>query len=137
LRCGNQPGSVRRQEAGCKDHCPELLDTITYGKARELVAQKAEHGGDRKSETAKSIDKLSVDFQPNRASQNGVGIVTQRKLDKLAAQRPDLLDRVRAGELTADGACVEAGWKDRTWPCPADPVKAAARLRGATRRPAR
>ena len=40
---------------------------------------------------------------------NGVGIVTQRYLDRLARDRPDLLERVRSGELKPYAAAKLAG----------------------------
>ena len=47
--------------------------------------------------------------QAARAKENGVSTYTQRKLDALARKRPDLLDEVRAGRLSAHRAALEAG----------------------------
>ena len=47
--------------------------------------------------------------QATRAKENGVSTYTQRKLDALARKRPDLLDEVRAGRLSAHRAALEAG----------------------------
>ena len=66
------------------------------GWGTSFEAAPAKRGGDRKS---KSTDTASFDSQIDRASSNGVGIVTQRWLDRLARDRPDLLDKVQAGEL--------------------------------------
>jgi hypothetical protein len=56
------------------------------------------------------IDNLSILPQAVRAEQNGIGIVTQKKLDRLARDYPKLLERVRAGELSAHRAALEAGF---------------------------
>jgi hypothetical protein len=42
--------------------------------------------------------------QAERAQANGVGKRTQEKLDRLARERPDLHERVKAGELSAPRA---------------------------------
>jgi hypothetical protein len=55
--------------------------------------------------------------QSDRAKENNVHRDTQVKLDKLFSLRPDLFARVEAGELTADGACREAGWVEESWKC--------------------
>jgi hypothetical protein len=47
--------------------------------------------------------------QAARARENGVSTHTQRTLDALARHRPDLLEAVRAGELSAHRAAIEAG----------------------------
>lgn len=49
-----------------------------------------------------------------------------RRLDK---DRPDLLKKVKEGELTAHGAMVKAGFRDETVVIPMDPAKAARRLK--------
>lgn len=54
--------------------------------------------------------------QDTRAASNGISTRTQAKLDRLARERPDLLDKVRSGDLSAHGACVEAGWVPRRTP---------------------
>lgn len=43
------------------------------------------------------------------AESNGISSRTQRKLDRLARDRPDLLERVQHGEQSAHRATVEAG----------------------------
>lgn len=45
-----------------------------------------------------------VHQQEVRASRNGIGRVTQSKLDHVARFRPDLLEQVKGGELSADKA---------------------------------
>jgi hypothetical protein len=47
--------------------------------------------------------------QSDRAARNGVSRRTQIKLDRLARERPDLLQRVKAGELRCHRACIQAG----------------------------
>jgi hypothetical protein len=52
---------------------------------------------------------LPEQTQPARAAAAGVSVRTQRKLDRLANVRPDLLEEVRAGRLSAHAAAREAG----------------------------
>ena len=47
--------------------------------------------------------------QASRAGAAGVSKRTQEKLDALARRAPDLMARVRAGEMTTHRACIEAG----------------------------
>lgn len=47
--------------------------------------------------------------QSSRAKQNGVSRRTQIKLDRLAKDRPDLLAKVKFGELSVNAAAMEAG----------------------------
>lgn len=53
------------------------------------------------------------DLRPNpggeRAKENGVSKRTQEELDRLVRDRPDLLERVQQGEVSAHRAAVEAG----------------------------
>jgi hypothetical protein len=56
-----------------------------------------------------NIDAASKSTQTVRAKDNGVGTVTQRYLDRLARDRPDLLSKVNAGELRPKTAAREAG----------------------------
>lgn len=68
-------------------------------------------GGDRKSGEARSIDDSSID-QKSRAKRSGVSPTTQKLLDRLARERPDLLDRIRSGEVSVNKAAIEAGIKE-------------------------
>ena len=52
---------------------------------------------------------LPSQTQRARAEAAGISERTQRKLDRLAKVRPDLLDKVRAGRLSAHRAALEAG----------------------------
>jgi hypothetical protein len=53
----------------------------------------------------------------------------QAALRRLHKDRPDLLDRVKAGQLTAHAAMVEAGFRRREVSIPTGPEAAARRLR--------
>ena len=68
----------------------------------------------RETKQGKRIDitcqNLTSDSsQVARAESNGVSRYTQVKLDRLAKDRPDLLDRVKAKELSVQAAAIEAG----------------------------
>jgi hypothetical protein len=52
---------------------------------------------------------LPSQTQRARAEAAGISVRTQRKLDRLARDRPDLLAEVRAGRLSAHRAALEAG----------------------------
>lgn len=76
---------------------------------RTIVAQPAKQGGDRKSEDYKSNHNLCFDSQVSRAASNGVHKNTQLKLDRLAKDRPDLLEKVCSGQLSVNRAAIQAG----------------------------
>lgn len=93
-------------------------------KARERVQAAA---GETTGETIPvhanqyTVDRQIVYPQSERAKQNGIGVVTQKKLDHLARNRPDLLQHVKTGELSADKAYkISRGIKD---PTPLDKLK--------------
>lgn len=67
-----------------------------------------------------NLSKLVIN-QEGRTKQNNVGIVTQRKLDYLARSRPDLLQQVQTGQLSAHRAYKIA--KDIKEPTPLDHLK--------------
>ena len=72
------------------------------------MSADVKRGGDRKSEEYKSTGNLPVDNQSARAESNGISDRTQRKLDRLAKDRPDLLQRVKDKELSIQAAAIEA-----------------------------
>jgi hypothetical protein len=76
-------------------------------------ALKAPHGGTRESKTAIS-----------RLGQQGSDSLP-RTLDRLHRNRPDLYERVKAGELSANAAAIEAGWKRRMASIPVDSPESA------------
>jgi len=47
--------------------------------------------------------------QSGRAQTNGVSPAQQKKFDALARRAPALLNKVRAGRMSAHRACIEAG----------------------------
>lgn len=53
--------------------------------------------------------QFAYQSQANRATESGISQRTQRNLDALARKRPDLLDEVRAGRMSTNRACIEAG----------------------------
>ena len=62
------------------------------------------------------IGNLPITSQSARAVESGVSPRQQRKLDRLARDRMDLLDRVRAGTLSVNAAFIKAGWTKRASP---------------------
>jgi hypothetical protein len=80
----------------------EAAAEVTTGKVQR-------RGGDRRSEKARSTGNVPIDPQANRAKAAGISVRTQRKLDRLAKVRPDLLAEVRTGRLSAHAAALKAG----------------------------
>lgn len=86
-----------------KTRIARARDRVIAG-ASEAAEEIQSRGGDRKSNNYKSIGKFPIDSQEKRAQRNGLTDRTQRKLDHLARFRPDLLECVKGGELSADRA---------------------------------
>ena len=80
----------------------------TIGKDRKQAARRFEAEATKQGKRA-DFDAASKSSQAGRARENEVGIVTQRYLDRLARDRPDLLERVNAGELKPRTAARLAG----------------------------
>jgi hypothetical protein len=118
---------------------PEAIDAIIAerpaiaGKASERAAKAAEvttpditPNGQGERVDIGNLPKLS---QGDRAQQNGIGERTQRKLDCLARDFPEIHKRVVSGELSTHAAYILAGKESPRANIPADdPVKAAQSL---------
>jgi hypothetical protein len=108
---------------------PEALDQLKAGYARlraqgvagPVSQQQAMSAGERTTAAAvaSAAEKVLPAHRPKkdakfaasqkqRAEESGVSVYTQRKLDRLARERPDLLAEVKAGRLSAHAAAVEA-----------------------------
>lgn len=116
-----------------KDPDRRILDVVEAVKAEieassrertQAAAANPETGKVLAAHRHKEADKLASS-QSDRAGVNGVGVVTQRKLDALARHAPDLLEEVKAGRMSAHAAALKAGLVKQ--PCP---VKAAMRAVG-------
>lgn len=79
--------------------------------AANTTGQNLGHGGDRKSNA-----KVAFDTQVERAKQNGISHYTQRKLDRLARERPDIHKLVSSGELSVAAAERAAGFAKKKTP---------------------
>ena len=82
---------------------------------RELVV--GQHGGDRKSDEIKSnnitLDSdLFVDPEPDKPKAER-GTSRAYTLTRLKNERPDLFERVKAKEISANAAAIEAGWRKK------------------------
>jgi hypothetical protein len=78
---------------GGHDTEPALLEKLTYTEAitdaKAITAARAtsQESLPTAGQGARNdLDKLSKSIQSDRASENGIGIVTQRKLDRIAAR---------------------------------------------------
>jgi hypothetical protein len=56
------------------------------------------------------------------------GTCVSYSVRRLGKERPDLLERVKAGDLSPHAAMVECGFREKQITVPDDPVKAARRL---------
>jgi hypothetical protein len=116
---------------------PDIIERMKVDQqTRERVRLAAEattgetlpRGGDKKSEEWKSIGKLPIDRQPARAASNGISERSQRKLDRLARDFPEQHERVKAGEVSVNRACIEVGIARRMLSIPVDDPEPAIRL---------
>ena len=81
---------------------PDWDSRIEREAGKRLEAKETKQGNNQHR-------KFSDATQVSRAESNGVSDRTQRKLDRLAKDRPDLLQRVKAKELSVQAAAIEAG----------------------------
>jgi hypothetical protein len=85
------------------------------------------------AERAKGRQIIDPDNQLHRATGNGVGVVTQRRLDRLAREFPKLHKQVCDGELSVHRASINAGIVKVPTPFEAA-MKAVKKLNAADRR---
>jgi len=92
---------------------PDWDARIEREGAARLEAKETKRGnptGNNQHQRKEEIGNFPVSTsQVVRAESNGISDRTQRKLDRLAKERPDLLERVKAGELKINRAAIEAG----------------------------
>jgi hypothetical protein len=90
--------------------------TLTVIRKRMVHAAKVTtgevlpEGGDQKSEHAKSLANLASDSQAKRAAKSGISPATQKKLDRLARDFPELREEVKEGRMSVDAAARKAGF---------------------------
>ena len=126
----------------CRDHLertPEFIEAMlvgaeALGHKRPFSDKEAVTAAQRGQEAAKATSKDTAptkqgqrsDLQPaqitqvKKAEESGVSRRHQQKLDALARSRPDLLEAVRAGIMSAHCAAVEAGIVKAVWSAPVD-----------------
>lgn len=136
--CATPIHVVRRMVKGTD--AEELLERLTRGQPGGDnnpygCLGRPEEGINRNDITVDSPDIIS--FPPDaqkakrkrdysRESKQGTSVsYTLRRLEKT---RPDLLEKVKAGDITPTAAGVMAGFIDRQISVPLDPTKAAKRL---------
>jgi len=65
--------------------------------AKQTTGEVLPRGGDKRSEDAQSIADSAIDLsQKDRAKENGISLDSQKKLDVVARERPDLHAQVKA-----------------------------------------
>jgi hypothetical protein len=96
------PEDIKQVEALLR-YAPDVLV-----KWREAIT--GEPGGDRQSEDAKSTNNNII----NAPARQGTSL--SYTLDRLKRERSDLFNRVVAGELSANAAAIEAGFRKKPVP---------------------
>ncbi len=93
-------------------HDPDLIDAIKGAKNGTSVGRAlGEHGGDRKSEAVKTVDyNQADDCKVDLTKFGNSAAYTLARLDRDA---PELAERVRKGELSANAAAIEAGFRKK------------------------
>jgi hypothetical protein len=91
------------QPYGSLDALLEAEIGCSEAQARQRFIAESTSQGERTD-----FDNLSKSKQADRAKHNGIGIVSQRKLDYLAGHAPALLAQVQAGELSMHKAYLLA-----------------------------
>lgn len=79
-------------------------------------------GGDRRSEAAK-------EYQGNNVTLKERGNATDYTVARLRRDQPELAERVIKGELSANAAAIQAGFRIKTLSVPLDPERAAQALK--------
>ena len=91
---------------------PDWDDRIEKEAGKRIEAKETKQGnptGRNQYHSKQQTGNFPISSQSARAESNGVSDRTQRKLDRLAKDRPDLLQRVKAKELSVQAAAIEAG----------------------------
>lgn len=138
-----------RDEGGCDTPLHRLLEVVKGTPSIDVVneALRGTQGGDNnpfgrsgKPEPEINRDIITVDFpadsepqilpiKPRDYSREApTGTSVSYALRRLGKARPDLLDRIRSGELSPGKAMVEAGFKLRSITVDDDPERAGRRL---------
>ena len=107
---------------------PELLARLGLSKYEADALMRAESGKTR--DLLKSHAEAGAGGgRGNKAPTNGRGFKYGGNTDytkaRLARDRPDLLTKVESGELSANAAAIEAGFRQRMMQVPADDLHAA------------
>lgn len=101
----------------------EAIDAIVAG--RKTIAQKDAEDQRRQKPPGRPTQTVN---NVNGWESRPVGNTSQAALRRLRKDRPDLHQRVLAGELSAHAAMVEAGFRTKTITVPAEPRALAASL---------
>jgi hypothetical protein len=120
MQDGEQSGwlGFGSREAYCKGLglAPEMVDLALRGleltdpnsiTPLERAVALGQHGGDRRSEQAR------VDQPDNVSLKRHYGNSRADTIARLHRDRPDLAQKVEAGELSANAAAIEAGFRKK------------------------
>jgi hypothetical protein len=102
--------------------CQPALVQKTFAEARTALQERMRDAagnttgsvlpravGVNQHTSPESLAQIEHTGQEARAERNGISRTQQQKLDALARRAPELLERVRRGEVSTHRACVEAG----------------------------
>jgi hypothetical protein len=93
------------------------------------VRPRGNRTGNNQYRRTEETGNFPVSSQQSRASESGISDRTQRKLDQLALDRPDLHEQVKSGARSVDAAYREAKGKPRRVSIDVEPAAAARVLR--------
>lgn len=116
---GYEPGFIREMEEGvsilkARGHegtiSPAMASSASgrSAKAAEATTGEVLPAGVNQHTPVEEVRQFAGP-QTNRAESNGISPRQQRKLDALARQAPELLEKVKEGEISTHRACVQAG----------------------------
>ena len=106
---------IRETGADVDTHIKAAKQAVEVARARAAMDNELPgHGGARTaSKDAEQGDNITL-------KEGERGTSKTYTLRKLARDRPDLLDRVETGELSANAAAIEAGFRKKTMTVPCD-----------------
>lgn len=100
---------------GYKSREAMLAAELSELGTRNVAGVIGTHGGDRKSAAAR--DQVG--------NTKLIGATRDYNLARLDRDAPELAQAVRRGEMSANAAAVQAGFRKPTWTAPADPERLA------------
>ena len=100
---------------------PAKIEAIIRDDAEVLALwREAMKEQGKRNDLGNNVPQVKEEEHPNREPRGNARAYT---VSRLQSQRPDLFQRVKSGDLSANAAAIEAGW--RTKPTPLDALRKA------------